>query len=100
MDISALRLLGLIQYVTNEMSLGDRFTENLDDKMGEEVCAWVQIKDGEQLTEDEVKDFCQGQITHFKIPGYVRFVSEYPMTVTGKIRKIEMREMMVKELAS
>ena len=71
-----------------------------DDKMGEEVCAWVQIKDGEQLTEDEVKDFCQGQITHFKIPGYVRFVSEYPMTVTGKIRKIEMREMMVKELAS
>jgi fatty-acyl-CoA synthase len=69
-----------------------------DPRMGEEVCAWVQIRDGESATEDEIRDFCKGQIAHFKIPRYVRFVSEYPMTVTGKIRKVEMREMMAREL--
>ena len=69
-----------------------------DPRMGEEVCAWVQTRDGESATEDEIRDFCKGQIAHFKIPRYVRFVSEYPMTVTGKIRKVEMREMMAREL--
>ena len=53
---------------------------------------------GETLTEDEVRNFCRGQIAHLKVPRYVRFVTEYPMTVTGKIRKVEMREMMAKEL--
>ena len=69
-----------------------------DMKMGEEVCAWIQLKDGETATEDEIRDFCKGQISHFKIPRYVRFVDEYPMTVTGKIRKIDMRAMMAEEL--
>jgi len=69
-----------------------------DMKMGEEVCAWIQLKDGETATEDEIRDFCKGQISHFKIPRYVRFVNEYPMTVTGKIRKIDMRAMMAEEL--
>ena len=69
-----------------------------DEKMGEEVCAWIELKDGETMTEDEVRTFCRGQIAHFKIPRYVRFVTEYPMTVTGKIRKVEMREMMAKDL--
>jgi len=69
-----------------------------DSKMGEEVCAWIQLVDGTTATEEEVRDFCRGQITHFKIPRFVRFVDEYPMTVTGKIRKIDMRAMMAEEL--
>lgn len=70
----------------------------VDEKMGEEVCAWIQLKEGETATEDDIKAFCKGQITHFKIPRYIRFVDEYPMTVTGKIRKVDMREQMAKEL--
>ena len=69
-----------------------------DARMGEEVCAWVQTEEGETLTEDDVKAFCQGQITHFKIPKHIRFVDEYPMTVTGKIQKFKMSEMMAEEL--
>jgi fatty-acyl-CoA synthase len=65
-----------------------------DPKMGEEICAWVQLHPGETMTEDELKDFCRDQITHFKIPRHVRFVDEYPMTVTGKIQKFIMREQM------
>ena len=69
-----------------------------DHKMGEEVCAWVQLQPGETMTEDELRAFCRDQITHFKIPRYVRFVDEYPMTVTGKIQKFLMREAMQAEL--
>jgi fatty-acyl-CoA synthase len=69
-----------------------------DQKMGEEVCAWVQLHPGESLTEDALREFCRGQITRFKIPRYVRFVEEYPMTVTGKIQKFIMREQMQAEL--
>ena len=69
-----------------------------DEKMGEEVCAWVQLNDGQKMTEEDLKAFCKDQITHFKIPRYVRFVTEYPMTVTGKIQKFVMRDEMVKEL--
>ncbi|MDH3993076.1 MAG: AMP-binding protein, partial [Gammaproteobacteria bacterium] len=69
-----------------------------DVKMGEELCAWVQLHPGETMTEDELKSFCRDQITHFKIPRYVRFVQEYPMTVTGKMQKYLMREKMVAEL--
>ena len=69
-----------------------------DPRMGEEICAWVQLYPGETMTEDELKDFCRDQITHFKIPRHVRFVDEYPMTVTGKIQKFLMREQMQAEL--
>jgi len=69
-----------------------------DMKMGEEVCAWIQLKENQTATEEDIRDYCKGQIAHFKIPRYVRFVREYPMTVTGKIRKIEMRAMMAEEL--
>jgi fatty-acyl-CoA synthase len=67
---------------------------------GEELCAWVKLKPGATATEDDIKAFCQGRITHFKIPRHVRFVEGYPMTVTGKVQKFVMREMMTKELAS
>ena len=68
-------------------------------KMGELVCARIQVKDGESLTEDDVNSFCQGQITHFKVPTHIRFVDDYPMKVTGKIQKFKMSEFMVEQLS-
>jgi fatty-acyl-CoA synthase len=69
-----------------------------DQKYGEEICAWVVVAPGERLNEEEVKAFCQGQIAHYKVPRYVRFKSELPMTVTGKPQKFIMRDAMVEEL--
>jgi fatty-acyl-CoA synthase len=69
-----------------------------DAKYGEEVCAWVTLRPGEQMTEDELREYCQGRIAHYKVPRYVRFVDEMPMTVTGKVQKFVMRERMVEEL--
>ena len=69
-----------------------------DQKFGEEVCAWVQLKEGETLTEDEIRAFCKKNIAYFKVPRYIRLVKEFPMTVTGKIQKFKMREVMVEEL--
>ena len=69
-----------------------------DIKYGEEVMAWIKLKEGESATEDEVRNFCKGQIAHYKVPRYFKFTEEFPMTVTGKIRKVEMREMSIKEL--
>jgi fatty-acyl-CoA synthase len=69
-----------------------------DARFGEELMAWVQLAPGEQLTEDELRDFCKGQIAHFKIPRYIKFVDEFPMTVTGKVRKVEMRDKSIAEL--
>jgi fatty-acyl-CoA synthase len=62
-----------------------------DQKYGEELCAWIMLRDGETMTEDEVRDFCRGQIAHQKVPRYVEFVNEFPMTVTGKVQKFLMR---------
>ena len=70
-----------------------------DRKYGEEVCAWIRLRDGEQATTDEIRDYCRGQIATYKIPRYIRFTTEFPMTVTGKIQKFRMREEMVKELS-
>jgi fatty-acyl-CoA synthase len=69
-----------------------------DDKFGEELCAWIQPRPGTHLTEDAVRAFCDGQISHFKVPRYIRFVDEFPMTVTGKIQKFHMRDAMIQEL--
>ncbi|MEM5437875.1 AMP-binding protein [Paraburkholderia diazotrophica] len=69
-----------------------------DAKYGEEVCAWIVLRAGEQLTAEEVQEFCRGQIAHYKIPKYIRFVEELPMTVTGKVQKFVMRERMIGEL--
>jgi len=67
-------------------------------KYGEEVCAWVQLRDGVILTADDITAFCRDKITHFKIPTLIRFVDSFPMTVTGKIQKFKMREAMEQEL--
>ncbi len=69
-----------------------------DTKYGEELMAWIQLSPGATLTETAIRDFCKGRIAHFKIPRYVRFVSEFPMTVTGKVRKVEMREKSIADL--
>jgi fatty-acyl-CoA synthase len=69
-----------------------------DARYGEELCAWIRLKPDAALTADEVRAFCQGQIAHFKIPRYVKFVDAYPMTITGKIQKYLMREQMAREL--
>lgn len=70
------------------------------EKYGEEVCAWVRLAPNANLSKAEVKAFCKEQISHFKIPGFIKFVDEFPMTVTGKVKKNVMREMMNKELQS
>ncbi|WP_339833249.1 AMP-binding protein [uncultured Parvibaculum sp.] len=69
-----------------------------DPKYGEEICAWVKLKPGESATEEEIKAFCKGQIAHYKVPRYVRFVPEFPMTVTGKVQKFQIRDAMIAEL--
>jgi fatty-acyl-CoA synthase len=69
-----------------------------DAKYGEEVCAWIVLRAGEQASAEEVQEFCRGQIAHYKVPKYIRFVDELPMTVTGKIQKFVMRERMIEEL--
>ncbi|WP_445001075.1 AMP-binding protein [Halomonas mongoliensis] len=69
-----------------------------DEKYGEEVMAWVKLADGQQLDADGLKAFCKGKIAHYKVPRYVKFVDEFPMTVTGKIQKFKMREEATHEL--
>ncbi|HSG96233.1 MAG TPA: AMP-binding protein, partial [Afifellaceae bacterium] len=71
-----------------------------DAKFGEEVCAWIKLKEGEEASEDDIRSFCEGKLAHFKIPRYIRFVTDFPMTVTGKVQKYKMREIMTKELQS
>lgn len=68
------------------------------DRFGEEVMAWVKVRTGFGVTEQELLDYCQGKIAHYKVPKYWKFVEEFPMTISGKIRKVEMREISVKEL--
>jgi fatty-acyl-CoA synthase len=69
-----------------------------DAKYGEELCAWIKVKPGQTLNAEAVRTFCQGQIAHYKIPRYVKFVDGFPMTVTGKIQKYIMRQQMIAEL--
>ena len=73
-----------------------------DEKYGEELCAWIKVKSGPghegPLDADAVRAFASGKLAHYKIPRYVMVVDEFPMTVTGKIRKVEMREKSAAEL--
>jgi len=68
------------------------------EKFGEEVMAWIKVRKGSVITETELLDYCKGKIAHYKVPKYWKFVDEFPMTISGKIRKVEMREISVKEL--
>jgi fatty-acyl-CoA synthase len=69
-----------------------------DARFGEEIMAWVKVRPGAELTEEDVRTFCRGRIARFKVPRYVRFADDFPMTVTGKVQKFRMREISVAEL--
>jgi fatty-acyl-CoA synthase len=69
-----------------------------DARFGEELMAWVKLREGATVDPEGLREFCRGRIAHFKVPRYVRLTDEFPMTVTGKIRKVEMRERAVEIL--
>jgi len=69
-----------------------------DRNYGEELCAWIIPKEPGTVTEEEIRAFCKGQIAHYKVPKYVRIVEGFPMTITGKIQKFRIREVMMAEL--
>jgi fatty-acyl-CoA synthase len=69
-----------------------------DARYGEELCAWVQLQPGGAATAEELRAYCRGEIAHYKVPRYIEFVAEFPMTVTGKIQKFIMRKIMIERL--
>ena len=69
-----------------------------DPKYGEEIIAWVSLVGGAEMSENDVKEYCKGKIAHYKVPRYIRFSADFPMTVTGKVQKFKMREISIKEL--
>jgi fatty-acyl-CoA synthase len=69
-----------------------------DARYGEEILAWVVVREGAEVTEDEIKEHCRGTIAHYKVPRYVCFTDAFPMTVTGKIQKFKLRELGIDEL--
>jgi fatty-acyl-CoA synthase len=72
-----------------------------DERYGEELCAWIRMREGAApLTAEAIRSFASGQLAHYKIPRYVEVVDEFPMTVTGKVRKVEMREQTAARLAA
>ncbi|MDQ3223331.1 MAG: AMP-binding protein, partial [Gemmatimonadota bacterium] len=70
-----------------------------DVRYGEEIMAWVKVREGASMTAEDVRSFCQGKIAHFKVPRYLKVTDEFPMTVTGKVQKFKMREISIEELA-
>ena len=69
-----------------------------DPKYGEELCAWICLRAGQTATPDEIREFCRGQIAHYKIPRHIRFVESFPMTITGKVQKFLMRQQSIADL--
>ena len=87
------------EYLHHHEKISDVYVVGVPDiKYVEELCAWVKVKAGQTLTEDEVKDFCKGKIAHYKIPRYVMFVDDFPINISGKIQKYKMREESIRVL--
>ncbi|MFZ0005412.1 MAG: AMP-binding protein [Methanoregula sp.] len=87
------------EFLHHNEKIADVYVVGVPDiKYGEELCAWVKMKPGQCMTDQDVKDFCKGKIAHFKIPRYVLFVDDFPMSVTGKIQKFVMRDESIKKL--
>ena len=84
--------------ITHEAIEAVQVTGVPDAKYGEAIIAWISLKQGAALSEEQVKDFCQGKIAHYKVPRYIRFGEDFPMTVTGKVQKFKMREISIREL--
>jgi fatty-acyl-CoA synthase len=81
------------EFLHQHPKIADVYVVGLPDaRLGESVLAWIRLKGGERMTEDEVREFCNGRIAHFKVPQYIRFVDAFPMTVTGKVQKFRIRE--------
>jgi fatty-acyl-CoA synthase len=91
--------LEIEEYLRTHESISDTHVIGVPSyKYGEEVMAWVKLKEHKKVTEQELIDFCKGQIATYKIPKYWKFVDSFPTTISGKIRKVEMREISTKEL--
>jgi|TARA_B110000914_G_scaffold28083_2_gene20894 fatty-acyl-CoA synthase len=87
------------EYLMNHDSIEDvQVTGVPDPKFGEEIIAWVSLKSGAKMNEDDIKAYCKGNIAHYKVPRYIKFTDEFPMTVTGKIQKYKMRQVSIAEL--
>ena len=87
------------EYSMNHDSIEDvQVTGVPDPKFGEEIIAWISLKSGAKMNEDDIKAFCKGKIAHYKVPRYIKFTDEFPMTVTGKIQKYKMRQVSIAEL--
>jgi len=87
------------EFLHHHEKISDVYVVGVPDiKYGEELCAWVKVKAGQQLTDTDVKEFCNGRIAHYKIPRYIMFVADFPMSVSGKIQKYKMREESIKVL--
>ena len=87
------------EYLYRHPSISDVQVFGVPDiKFVEELCAWIILKPDTSCSEEEIQEFCRGQIAHYKIPRYIRFVKEYPMTITGKVQKFAMRDKMIEEL--
>jgi fatty-acyl-CoA synthase len=69
-----------------------------DTKYGEELCAWVRLREGSSLDIETLRAWCEGKLAHYKVPRYLRVCDEFPMTVTGKVQKFKMRETSIEEL--
>ena len=69
-----------------------------DERMGEEVCAWIRLKEDAKINAEEIRNFCKGNISHFKIPKYIKFVDSYPINSNAKVLKNKMKEMAIAEM--
>jgi len=86
------------EYLMTNPKVADVYVVGLpDERVGETVCAWIRLQPGGTATEDEIRNFCRGTIAYFKVPQYVRFVDNFPLTVTGKIQKFMIRDYEIRE---
>ena len=86
------------EFIHTHPSVSDVYVVGLpDERLGETVCAWIRLKDGDHMTEEDVRNYCRGKIAYFKVPQYVRFVDSFPMTITSKVQKYLIREQEIRE---
>jgi fatty-acyl-CoA synthase len=97
-DLAVMDEAGYLNIVGRIKDMIIRGGENVYPR-GEELCAWVKLRPGQDLTEQDLRAYCTGKIAHFKIPRYLRITGDFPMTVTGKVQKFKMREVSIAELS-
>jgi len=86
------------EFLHSHPKIADVYVVGLPDaRLGETVCAWVRLRNGHSMTEEELRDYCRGKIAYFKIPQFIRFVDSFPMTVTNKVQKYRIRELEIRE---